>query len=565
MMSFSPDPRLAEQQMHAIIYYLTAFGYIDGDLDQTEKTFIRGYIRELVEQRARDALGDDAQANQDVIARWTEHFHEVFTEVDQQILSHFTESVAEGEDPKQFVLAKIKLRCFELLDGFDDDNRAALLATVDGLMYADGIVHPSEEKFRDELFALLKATPIELDDVEIEPLEQGAVVIDPATRKKARQIDHPFFKAFEWDYASDPATFAEQAKVDLDLMQRFEARLEEQRARGAGRLDGAADFSGFAGQEPFLDGHVYVVAPDPRQEVEILVVGDLHGCYSCLKAALMQADFFAKLQAYRDDPANNPRVMLVFLGDYIDRGRFSYNGILRTVMQLFLAAPESVFVLRGNHEYYIEHNGRVLAPVRPSEAMSSLAAIAPNEVFAAYMRLFEALPNMLVFDRILFVHAGVPRDDTTAAKWRSVSSLNDPDIRFQMLWSDPSEVDVIPAELQAATARFPFGKRQFKSFMQKLGCTTLIRGHERILEGFRVVYDDPDGVLLTLFSAGGRTNDDLPPNSNYRDVTPMALTIRYKDGISQLTPFVIEYERYNDPKYNLFFREQLSPAGVTAG
>lgn len=563
MMSFSPDPRIAEQQMHAIIYYLTGFGYIDGDLDKSEATFIRGYIEELVWRRARDALGDEARASQDVITRWINHFHEVFAEVDHQIQSYFTESVAEGEDPKDYVLAKIKLRCFELIAGFDDDNRAALLSTVDALMHADGVVHPSEQRFRDELFALLSA-PIEIDDQEIETLERGAVVIDPATRKKAREIDHPFFKSFEWDYARDPATFAEQAKIDLDLMRRFEARLAEQRARGAGRLNGAADLSGFAGQTPFLDGHVYVVPPERDQEYELLVVGDLHGCYSCLKAALMQADFFAKWQAHREDPANNPRMMLVFLGDYIDRGKFSYNGVLRTVMQLFVAAPEDVFVLRGNHEYYVELNGRVLAPVRPAEAMSSLAAIAPNEVFAAYMRLFEALPNMLVFDRILFVHAGIPRDDTIAAKLKSAASLNDPELRFQMLWSDPSEADVIPAELQTANARFPFGRRQFKSFMQRLGCTTLVRGHERIVEGFRVVYDDPDGTLLTLFSAGGKTNDDLPQTSNYREVTPMALTVRYKDGISQLTPFVIEYERYNDPQYNSFFRDMLPSLDLRA-
>ena len=158
-----------------------------------------------------------------------------------------------------------------------------------------------------------------------------------------------------------------------------------------------------------------------------------------------------------------------------------------------------------------------------------------------------------------FQHPGIPREDTIAERWKGIESLNDTDIRFQMLWSDPSEVDAIPDELQKATARFPFGKRQFRSFMQRIGCTTLIRGHERIVEGFRVVYDDPDGTLLTLFSAGGKTNDDLPPTSNYREVTPMALTIRHKAGINQLTPFVIEYERYNDPKYNAFFREQLPP------
>lgn len=35
----------------------------------------------------------------------------------------------------------------------------------------------------------------------------------------------------------------------------------------------------------------------------------------------------------------------------------------------------------------------------------------------------------------------------------------------------------------------------------------------------------------------------------------MALTIRYKNGISQLTPFPIDYARYNTAEYNSFFRE----------
>jgi hypothetical protein len=38
----------------------------------------------------------------------------------------------------------------------------------------------------------------------------------------------------------------------------------------------------------------------------------------------------------------------------------------------------------------------------------------------------------------------------------------------------------------------------------------------------------------------------------------MALTIRHRDGVSQISPFVIEYERYNDPRYNRFFAEHLA-------
>ena len=58
MLKFSNDPDVAEQQMNAIIFYLTAFGYIDGDFDSTEKTFVKIYIRQLVNQRARDAMPD---------------------------------------------------------------------------------------------------------------------------------------------------------------------------------------------------------------------------------------------------------------------------------------------------------------------------------------------------------------------------------------------------------------------------------------------------------------------------------------------------------------------------
>lgn len=556
MLSFHKDPAIAEQQMDAIIFSLTAFGYIDGDFAHTEKQYIQQYIGRLVEQRAREAAGSGPAVPRDVTDKWTKHFLEVLDRNDHDIQLLFTESVAADESPLQFVLAKLKLRAFEMFRRFDEDMRAGLLSTVDELMHADGVVHVNEQKFRDELAALLD-TPMELDDLELEPLADGAVVFDEARPLSPKANDHPFLQNFEWNYASDPDTFKVQSEKDLDLIRRFTEKLDEQRAHGKGRLAGAKDFGSFAGGEAFLDGHVYVMPPKPGKDYEILVLGDLHGCYSCLKAALLQADFFEKVQAYHRDPANNPYVMVVFLGDYIDRGKFSYNGILRTVMQLFLAAPDHVFVLRGNHEYYIEYQGRVLAPVRPSEAMTSLQSIAPQELFASYMKLFEALPTMLAFDKTLFVHAGIPRDDTFAEKFQGLASLNDPDLRFQMLWSDPSEAESIPLELQKANARFPFGRHQFKRFMSRIGCTTMIRGHERIVEGMKKLIDEPEALLVSLFSAGGKTNDDLPETSSYREVTPMALTVRHRDGINVLTPFAIDYERFNDPRYNAFFRAGL--------
>ena len=549
---WSTDPDIAERQMQAVIFCLVAFGYIDNDFDPAERQLVHGLIALLVDDRAA-AIADDS-VRSDVTARWTKHYADVMDEMDRDIMCHFTESVCEGESTTDFVIAKLKLGCFELLKGFEDADRSALLDAIDELMHADGIIHPNEQSFRQDLAQLLVA-PVELDDAEVVAIEEGKIAFGGVASLVPEVDDHPLLRPSEWNYAADPDTFATQAAGDMALLHRVHETLDAQRAVGNGRLRGVHDVATFFGQDPFLDQHVYVFQPNPARKIELLVIGDLHGCYSCLKAALMQSDFLNKVERYRINPQKHVAPYLVLLGDYIDRGRFSYAGTLRAIMQLYVGMPEHVFMLRGNHEYYVEIKGRVLAPVRPSEAMDSIKDLASQDVLAAYMKLFEALPCSLIFDRMLFVHGGIPRDKTVADKWEALHTLNEHALRFEMLWSDPSNSDVIPDELQAENARFPFGKQQFQRFMSRIGCSTMVRGHERVKEGFRAIYDDPNSVLLSLFSAGGKDNADLPEKSNYRAVTPMALTISYEDGVSTFKPFELDYARYNDPKYNAFFAD----------
>ena len=552
MLTFSANPDVAEQQMNAIIFYLTAFGYIDGEFDFTEKTFVRVYIRQLVTARARAALPDAAPSVRDeIVNKFVAHFHEVFEHIDRSVSDLFDEVVADGENVEKFVYAKLKLRSYEIFQSFDRDNQHELLATVDELIYADGTAHPAEQMFRKELEALLDdESPLGHADIEFLK-DPNRVAIDDPAALRSRHEDHPFFAAFEHHYSANPQRIRQQAAADLDLMNRFVAQLDSQRAAGANRLAGKTAVSDFVGGRPFLDGHVYVHPIDPARVYELTVLGDLHGCYSCLKGALLQADFFAKLEAWKLDPAR-PEPKLVMLGDYIDRGRFSYNGVLRAVMQLFLAAPDHVFPLRGNHEYYIEYQGRVYGGVKPAEAINTLVGHMPTEIFAEYMRMFEALPNLLLFDDLMFVHAGIPRDADIKAKLGDLSGLNDPDLRFQMLWSDPSSADYIPGDLQAQNARFPFGRRQFEAFMHRIGCTMMVRGHEKVDAGFRTIYHDQPS-LISLFSAGGADNEDLPEDSSYRAVTPMAATIRLERGTAHVTPWLIDYKRFNDPRRNRFF------------
>ncbi len=369
-MNFSDDPDLAEQQMHAIIFYLTTFGYIDGDFDAKEKEFVRKYIGDLVSERADQAMKDaDVAMKKEIVGKFTDHFHQVFEGIDESVKDLFTESVAENEDPTAFVHSKLKVRCFEIFQSFDKPGQEQLMATIDELIMADGVVHPAEAQFRAELASLLDSgLGIELEeDSESRP----TVELSPAMQVARVAANHPFFMPTEFHYSRDHERLEQQIAGDRALLDRVADLWADQRKAGTGKLAGQKSFADFAGQPPFLDGHVYVLPPEPRGEYELIVLGDLHGCYSCLKAALMQTDFLAKVQAHADDP-KKPDTRLVLLGDYIDRGRFSFDGVMRMAMRLFVTVPSSVYVLRGNHEYYLEHQGRILAPVRPAEGMMGL-------------------------------------------------------------------------------------------------------------------------------------------------------------------------------------------------
>jgi hypothetical protein len=94
--------------------------------------------------------------------------------------------------------------------------------------------------------------------------------------------------------------------------------------------------------------------------------------------------------------------------------------------------------------------------------------------------------------------------------------------------------------------------------MSKIGCALLVRGHEKVNAGFKDHYPRDDIRLLTVFSAGGVANGDLPEDSNYRDVRPMALTITHTAGETKVAPWAIDYRSYQDPERNAFFRDEVA-------
>ncbi len=536
MASSSPSTEPGNR-LDALIDLLLTVGYVDGLFHEHEQAFIRGYLDKL---SAHVALGGDPAA-------WRRHFDGVYARLDAELGALSAEVVAVGDG--NFINHRLKVRAIKLFRELSPVDQAAAFDLLGALVQADGTVSAGERQLHDELVTHFHPAPPapSAGRVSDEHLE-----IHPPGPQDLKSHGHPLLDPIERRYATDTATRQAEVGADYDLIFGAIAAWERHRARGNGRLIGVTDISQVPVGSYFLDGHVQVLRPD--RPTELVVLGDLHGCYSCLKAALLQSDFIERVHRFQADPANHPDVKLVLLGDYLDRGRFSFEGVLRAALQLLVALPNHVILLRGNHELLVRHGGTIVSAVKPCEAVPAIAEHVSIDVLEAYRHLFEHMPSSLLFDRMIFVHAGIPRDDTFAERYVDLASLDDPLVRFQMMWSDPADTDHVPVELQRESSRYHFGRDQFRAFMDKIGCHTMIRGHEQVDVGFKTNFDLGRHKLHTLFSSGGHDNPDLPDDSRYRTVVPMALTIEHAPGVLRARPWPLRWQPFVTPEHNGFYR-----------
>ncbi len=553
MLTLHHNKLIADQQMIGIIFCLTCFGYIDGEFDGDERSFISEYIDKLARLQAESLFVSSERSweREARIRDQASHFSRIFDQIDREIADAAEEIVAAGESQMDYLMARLELETYRVFKQFDEQGQQELFDAVDELLMADGVAHPNELKFRQELQRFLQidvASPAPQPTSDRPSISfTEPVQLDPGRR------NHTIFQALERQYPASPTAMAQALEADIRLVTDVMNLHAEQRALGEGKLASAETVRDFAGQEKFLDGYTWVTPPAPDESWELTVLGDLHGCYSCLKAAVIQSRFFERVAAWEEDPSSVARPAMVLLGDYVDRGLFSFQGVLRGALELFRAAPDHVFILRGNHEMLFDLNGEVLPAVRPAEALNDLKAHSSYEHQIAYKNLFDALPTALIFDQILFVHGGVPKDKTMREHFTDLSSLNAQPVRLDMMWGDPSDTEVVPEELQERATRFSFGRHQSKAFLERIGCHTMIRGHEKLNDGYGVTYQDDDQVVVTIFSAGGSLNEDLPLNSSYRRVDPKALTVRYLNGEAKVEPWSIAYRPYVSPELNGFY------------
>jgi len=222
---------------------------------------------------------------------------------------------------------------------------------------------------------------------------------------------------------------------------------------------------------------------------EVLVIGDLHGDLESLVIILQSSRFIEEMEKTKE-------ATLIFLGDYGDRGDKSAE-IYYAILELKLAFPKQVVLLRGNHEAPKDllgypHDLPLQFQIRFGEDWK----IAYGKTRALFAYLYNAV---FVKDRYLIIHGGVSpqirslQDIAQAQENRNEALLED------LRWSDPDEnVQCISSSPRGAGKLF--GKEVTEEVLRKLNAKILIRGHEPSDSGFKINHD---GKVLTLFSRKG--------------------------------------------------------------
>ena len=229
-----------------------------------------------------------------------------------------------------------------------------------------------------------------------------------------------------------------------------------------------------------------VKVPDP-----VVFVGDIHGQFFDLVKML---DLVGKIGDLN----------FVFLGDYVDRGMFSFE-VVATLYALKLCYPNKITLLRGNHECrQMTENFNFLIEIEEKFDM---------EVYELMMETFDALPlAALVDNKILAVHGGISPDLQSMQSIISIDRFKEiPRIGLftDLMWSDPVEnetgyLDELFAKNQKRSCSFLFGNTAANNFLEVNNLLCVVRAHEVQMNGYKLhQWNGPAEFpsVITIFSA----------------------------------------------------------------
>ena len=223
---------------------------------------------------------------------------------------------------------------------------------------------------------------------------------------------------------------------------------------------------------------------------EAIIVGDIHGDLESLTNILENSSFIEKANGGED-------ILLIFLGDYGDRGFYSPE-VYYIVLKLKELFPQRVVLMRGNHE---GPDDLLASPHDLPFHLNRKFGEKGSEVYLKLRELFNNLYNAVLIDeRYILLHGGAPSQASKADDLAYAHEKHPRDRHLEeILWSDPWE-GIKGTYASPRGAGRLFGEDVTDRLLKMLAVKALIRGHEPSEEGFKTNHN---GKVLTLFSRRG--------------------------------------------------------------
>ncbi|VDM44871.1 unnamed protein product [Toxocara canis] len=240
--------------------------------------------------------------------------------------------------------------------------------------------------------------------------------------------------------------------------------------------------------DALVDGEALEFVHDPNG---VAIVGDIHGSFPDLIEALATAGW----------PTDRT---LVFLGDYVDRGRDSVAVVLLLLL-LKIRYPKRIYLLRGNHET-IEVNLEYGLPAMLDEMYGDLGPF----MFYTLNSVFDWLPVAAILsDQLYCCHGGISQCVYNRSNLRRLprptswlhqkTDLSDVLLFTDTLWADPAEAEqrepFVPSDRGIS---YFFNREALVDQLRKLGCRALIRAHCPYDKGLT---QSLDGFCYTVHSS----------------------------------------------------------------
>lgn len=199
-----------------------------------------------------------------------------------------------------------------------------------------------------------------------------------------------------------------------------------------------------------------------------LIATDIHGDYRTLEFILK----FAEKKKVDS---------LIFLGDYIDKGREAV-AVLNTLFELKLKYPKKIILIRGNHE-----TRSINAWFEFSEDLAN-----DPEIFDKANSVFEKMPIAVVLNKTVFgVHGCI-----AGTKDETLNDISKKDPK-RYIWNDPGLENGLTASPRG-NGVYRVGPDLVKKFLKRNDLEIIIRGHTSHTEGVKLWHDD---TLVSLYSA----------------------------------------------------------------